>query len=94
MVEGQGAAQDDRADDTVQISHHGRCGYTQGRNTLGCEPFVSCPIACRSIAHIVCHPVDLDGELRLCAIEVEDERAEWMLSPEAEAGRLGPQNRP
>jgi hypothetical protein len=94
MVEGKRAAQDDRADDIVQIGHHDRRGQTQCRDPLGCEPFVAYPIACGSITHVMGHPVDLNGELCLRAIKVEDESAEWMLPAETDAGWLGPQDGP
>jgi hypothetical protein len=46
------------------------------------------PIVSNLILLIVTRPVDLDRQPRLSAVEIEDVRPDWMLSPELEAAEL------
>ena len=62
-------------------------GDAQHGNASLPQPCVSSRIALRPISQVMAHPIDLDGQARLGAIEVEHIRAERVLT--AEDGRSG-----
>ncbi|VVS96206.1 hypothetical protein SPHINGO361_100032 [Sphingomonas sp. EC-HK361] len=81
----------DVRDDAVQISHHLKSGKTQRYDTLFSEPAIPNLVSLGTVPHVMRHPVNLDREPGLRAIEVEDERAQRMLAAETRALRSHPQ---
>jgi hypothetical protein len=63
----------------VERSHRFDSRDSHNRHALRLEPGVTAPIAFRPILHVVAHAVDLDGEQRLGAEEVEPIGSDRML---------------
>ena len=75
----------DHPDGSVQIVADQARGQSQRPNPLRCDPFVPNRVSLGITMEVVSLAINLDGQLRPVAIEVEDVRPERMLSAESPA---------
>ena len=89
MVEGWTlvAQSDDRLDCTAQILEDGLRRNPQDRETARPQVSIASHVALRSLAHVVCNPVDLDRDPALKTGEVERQLAQWMMAAELVSAR-------
>lgn len=81
-------------DDTFQIASHLFGGNAESLDALRAHPLVAPRILCRVIAKIMGEPVDLDGERRRFAKEIQHEWAKRVLSTELQSFGARPKHSP
>jgi hypothetical protein len=90
VVEGFGAKSQNGVGDFIRIGKDVLRRNAQQLNCLTFQPFGSSVISIWSIPKIMRRAVDLDGELRRRAVEIEDICPDWMLPAEADVGSTQP----
>ena len=85
---------DDQMNDSLNIFENLPCWDSQGLDHLDGKPFVTPYVSLRIGAHSMNFAIDLNGEARRRAVEVQHIRTERMLSAEFEAARTHSQYRP
>jgi hypothetical protein len=57
-------------------------GNSQNGYASFCQPSLAFFVSVWAVGHIVCNPIDLDGEFCFCTVKIEHVRTDRMLSAE------------